>query len=49
MPQLVDCSEARHAGAILGSDQESAKQKTIALKKAGVKTADSIAELIELM
>ena len=36
-----------HAGAILGSDQESAKQKTIALKKAGVKTADSLVDLIQ--
>lgn len=35
-----------HAGAILGSEDESAKAKTAALKKAGVITGDSIVELI---
>lgn len=35
-----------HAGAILGSENESASAKTIALKKAGVITSDSIVELI---
>lgn len=38
-----------HAGAILGSDQESAANKTNALKKAGITTADSITELITLV
>jgi succinyl-CoA synthetase alpha subunit len=38
-----------HAGAILGSDQESAGNKTIALKEAGATTAGSITELIELI
>lgn len=36
-----------HAGAILGSEDESAKAKTMALKKAGVITGDSIVELIK--
>ena len=35
-----------HAGAILGSEKESAKSKTEALKKAGVHTAPSITRLI---
>jgi len=38
-----------HAGAILGSDKESAANKTTALKEAGVTTADSITELITLV
>lgn len=35
-----------HAGAILGSENESAKAKTIALRNSGVITGDSIVELI---
>ncbi len=38
-----------HAGAILGSDEESAASKTNTLKQAGVITADSITELIALV
>ena len=38
-----------HAGAILGSDQESAANKTKILSKAGVKTAKSIVDLINLV
>jgi len=38
-----------HAGAILGSDQESAQAKTIALKDAGATTAISISKLINLV
>lgn len=38
-----------HAGAILGSEDESAAAKTTALRKAGVKTATSIVELINLI
>lgn len=38
-----------HAGAILGSDNESATSKTEALERAGVKTAMSIAKLVELI
>lgn len=38
-----------HAGAILGSDDESAQAKTEALQAAGVRTATSITELITLI
>ncbi len=38
-----------HAGAILGSQNESAAAKTGALKKAGVKTATSITSLLSLI
>ena len=38
-----------HAGAILGSDQESAANKTKILSKAGAKTAKSIVDLINLV
>lgn len=38
-----------HAGAILGSEKESAAYKTEALTRAGVNTASSISELIELV
>ena len=38
-----------HAGAILGSDQESADNKTKILAAAGAKTANSITELITLV
>jgi succinyl-CoA synthetase alpha subunit len=38
-----------HAGAILGSDEESAARKTDALKQSGAATADSITELIALV
>ena len=38
-----------HAGAILGSDQESAANKTKILAKSGVKTAKSIVDLINLV
>lgn len=38
-----------HAGAILGSDQESADNKTKQLAMAGVKTANSITDLITLV
>ena len=38
-----------HAGAILGSDQESADNKTRILAEAGAKTANSITELITLI
>lgn len=38
-----------HAGAILGSDQESAANKTKILAKNGAKTANSITELIALV
>jgi len=38
-----------HAGAILGSDQESAANKTKILAKSGAKTANSITELITLV
>lgn len=38
-----------HAGAILGSDQESAVAKTDALRKVGTTTANSITELITLV
>lgn len=38
-----------HAGAILGSDSESARTKSAALKKAGAKVATSITSLIELV
>ena len=38
-----------HAGAILGSDQESAKNKTTTLSKSGAKTANSMAELVKLV
>lgn len=38
-----------HAGAILGSDQESAQAKTEILTKAEVKTASSISKLINLI
>jgi succinyl-CoA synthetase alpha subunit len=38
-----------HAGAILGSDDESAKAKTTALKKAGVITGNSIVELVNIV
>jgi len=38
-----------HAGAILGSDQESAANKTKILLKAGAKTAKSIVDLINLV
>lgn len=38
-----------HAGAILGSDQESASHKTDALRAAGAYTATNIAALIELV
>lgn len=38
-----------HAGAILGSDQESAKNKTLALQDAGAETANSITELIDII
>jgi succinyl-CoA synthetase alpha subunit len=38
-----------HAGAILGSDEESAAAKTEALKSAGATTANSITELITLV
>lgn len=36
-----------HAGAILGSNNESANAKTITLKNAGVRTYDSIIELVQ--
>lgn len=38
-----------HAGAILGSDAESAQQKTNALEKAGATVANSVTELIKLL
>ena len=38
-----------HAGAILGSEHESAGAKTKALELTGVKTANSIGELVELI
>lgn len=38
-----------HAGAILGSDDESAEVKTLALDKAGAKTATNISKLIQLV
>ena len=38
-----------HAGAILGNLDESASAKTSAMSAAGAKTADSIAELVELI
>lgn len=38
-----------HAGAILGSQAESAPEKTRALQAAGVKTASSITELLDLV
>lgn len=38
-----------HAGAILGSEHESAASKTRVLKVSGAKTADSITELIDLV
>ena len=38
-----------HAGAILGSDKESASAKTHALETAGVHTAPSIAQLLQLL
>ena len=38
-----------HAGAILGSDQESAGNKTKILSESGVKTANSITDLITLV
>ena len=38
-----------HAGAILGSDDESAQAKTAALQAADARTATSITELITLL
>jgi len=38
-----------HAGAILGSEKESAPEKTKALKEAGAMTASSITELVNLV
>lgn len=38
-----------HAGAILGSDQESAANKTKMLAESGVKTANSITDLVSLV
>lgn len=38
-----------HAGAILGSDSESAAAKSLALKKAGARVATNITSLIELV